>query len=558
VAARGGTEESFAGCLLGLALGDAVGVASHAHQAASLGELNRALGAERPPPDERLAAPGGGGLLHLQLPGGQFGLPLGCWSDRTAAALETAQSLLAAGRHDPADVLLRLLRLHRTGVGGCRPGACPGLDAPTVDSLEAFERVGAQVAPHTPPPPTPPSSRPPQRGPNRTNNSTARAQGGRRIHARTAPAIDSSAALARVPPLVLRLALHDPAEALAAAAESTRTTHNSTVTVRTQTLPLRSKEISQPLERDEPPFGRVASVGIEAGKAAHRQGGGGGGRRDDRAWRASTVGTWVGAAVGRGGGSPMPPPLPAPPRARARWAQVDASRYLAAVLAGLVRAEGGTPRAALKAAVLAPRFSPAPDVWCAKPLSRDARDVADGAFRCAACPRVLRDAAPAVLTQALWALLAADSFEHGADPRARLRRDGGAIASDAGPARATGLELLLQHRAERAALSVCPARRPARAGGSGAWPNDPNESGRGLGNGSSNGDVAIARRCTAASPARSGACRRSQRRGWRSEPAPRRRWTPLLGAALPQMLRAAAGGAPPSPVPLRLPAPLGS
>lgn len=67
----------------------------------SLGELNRALGAQRPPVDEHLIT--ASGPLALQLPGGQFGLPLGCWSDRTAAAMCTAQSMVAVGRHDPVD-----------------------------------------------------------------------------------------------------------------------------------------------------------------------------------------------------------------------------------------------------------------------------------------------------------------------------------------------------------------------------------------------------------------------------------------------------------------------
>ncbi|KAJ1490454.1 ADP-ribosylation/Crystallin J1 [Baffinella frigidus] len=304
VVAKGGTVESYTGCLLGLALGDAVGVASYGHQVESLGELNRALGAQRPPVDEHLIT--ASGPLALQLPGGQFGLPLGCWSDRTAAAMCTAQSMVAVGRHDPVDVLLRLLRLYRTGVGGCRPGMCPGLDAPTIESLEAFERYASQ--------------------------------GGKRIYGRTAPAIDSSAALARVPPIVLLMAPSAPAACLAAAAENTRTTHNSTATM-------------------------------------------------------------------------------------------DASRYLAAVLAGIVVSAGRTPPAQIKELVLASRYAPAPDVWGSKPLSRDARDIADGSFRTKECPRVLRDSASEVLAQALWALLEASSFEH-------------------------GIERLLQHRAGRAALSV--------------------------------------------------------------------------------------------------------
>ena len=76
-------RERFEGCLLGLAIGDALGMPVE----------NWPRGRFEPVTGMRA--------------GGPFGRPAGAWTDDTAMALCLAESLLEVGGSDPADQMMR-------------------------------------------------------------------------------------------------------------------------------------------------------------------------------------------------------------------------------------------------------------------------------------------------------------------------------------------------------------------------------------------------------------------------------------------------------------------
>ncbi len=84
-------EDRFAGCLLGLAVGDAVGTAVEFRPPGTFPPVTDMTG------------------------GGPFGLEPGQWTDDTSMALCLAESLLETGGFDPADQMRRYVRWWREG-----------------------------------------------------------------------------------------------------------------------------------------------------------------------------------------------------------------------------------------------------------------------------------------------------------------------------------------------------------------------------------------------------------------------------------------------------------
>jgi hypothetical protein len=186
----------YRGCLMGLAIGDAIGVANGLRggsgRARSLNDLNAILGGSHDPlhiqfqKGKRVQLAGDGTAC------GMYGIAVGCWSHLTASCLATVESILHTKGVDTRDMMTRLLRLCRTGKGSCVPGHSAGIDKASSDALEMFERQGTHS--HA-------------------------------LHGCSSPDAANSAALARVPPIVLYMCRSSAIEAVVgAAAENTRAT----------------------------------------------------------------------------------------------------------------------------------------------------------------------------------------------------------------------------------------------------------------------------------------------------------------------------------------------
>jgi len=104
--------DRFRGLLLGLAVGDALGQATHQRRAGRLTPVGDMLG------------------------GGPFQLPAGAWTDETAMALCLADSLVEVGRFDAADQVQRYLRWQREGYRSST-GQCLGISASTAKAIAA-------------------------------------------------------------------------------------------------------------------------------------------------------------------------------------------------------------------------------------------------------------------------------------------------------------------------------------------------------------------------------------------------------------------------------------
>ncbi len=104
------------GCLLGLAVGDALGAPLEFHPAGSFEPIQD------------------------MIEGGRFGLAASEWTDDTAMALCLADSLIACEGFDPVDQLERYLRWYRDGHLSCT-GYCYGIGMTVQASLTRFERV---------------------------------------------------------------------------------------------------------------------------------------------------------------------------------------------------------------------------------------------------------------------------------------------------------------------------------------------------------------------------------------------------------------------------------
>lgn len=104
------------GCLLGLAIGDAVGTTVE------------------------FEAPGTFPPVSDMTGGGPFGLPAGAWTDDTSMALCLADSLVETGGFDPADQLERYVRWYRHGERSAI-GRCFDIGNSTRDAITRFERT---------------------------------------------------------------------------------------------------------------------------------------------------------------------------------------------------------------------------------------------------------------------------------------------------------------------------------------------------------------------------------------------------------------------------------
>jgi ADP-ribosylglycohydrolase len=156
-------RDCFAGALLGLAAGDALGATLEFTSRSAVVPIDDMVG------------------------GGPFGLEPGQWTDDTSMALCLAESLLACGGFDPADQMQRYVRWWREGHWSST-GACFDIGSTVAAALQRFERTGNPMA----------------------GSPDPRAAG--------------NGSLMRLAPVPLRYA-HDPVEAVRLAGDGSRTTH---------------------------------------------------------------------------------------------------------------------------------------------------------------------------------------------------------------------------------------------------------------------------------------------------------------------------------------------
>ena len=110
-------QERFRGCLLGLAVGDALGTTVEFCRPGTFSPVTDMVG------------------------GGPFDLKPGQWTDDTSLALCLAESLVACGRFDPVDQLRRYIRWWREGYMSST-GTCFDIGGTTRTALGRFERTG--------------------------------------------------------------------------------------------------------------------------------------------------------------------------------------------------------------------------------------------------------------------------------------------------------------------------------------------------------------------------------------------------------------------------------
>ena len=156
-------QDRYTGCMLGLAVGDALGA-----------------------PIEFMP-PGSFEPLSDMISGGPFNLQRGQYTDDTAMALCIAESLLAKRAFDPVDQLERFVRWYRQGYLSST-GDCFDIGNTTRAALEDFERTGKPFRP----------------------------AGGLR---------GGNGAIMRLAPMAMAFA-SQPAEAIRLCGESAQTTHN--------------------------------------------------------------------------------------------------------------------------------------------------------------------------------------------------------------------------------------------------------------------------------------------------------------------------------------------
>ncbi|MFO1376643.1 MAG: ADP-ribosylglycohydrolase family protein [Steroidobacteraceae bacterium] len=161
--------DRYRGLMLGLAVGDALGQATHHRRPGTFTPVGDLLG------------------------GGPFQLPAGAWTDETAMALCLAESLVETGRCDAADQVRRYLLWQRDGHQSAT-GHCLGISASTARALAAANW---------------------SRNPYAGSHDPTRAE---------------KEPLARVGPAVAFL-LADPEAAIDAAVEATRVTHQAPLTL---------------------------------------------------------------------------------------------------------------------------------------------------------------------------------------------------------------------------------------------------------------------------------------------------------------------------------------
>ena len=116
-------EDRILGCLLGLAVGDALGTTVEFQPRDSFPEVTDIVG------------------------GGVFDLKPGQWTDDTSMALCVATSLVEMGGHDPLDQLERFRRWYREGYLSST-GRCFDIGNQTVAALVDFEATGEPYRPY--------------------------------------------------------------------------------------------------------------------------------------------------------------------------------------------------------------------------------------------------------------------------------------------------------------------------------------------------------------------------------------------------------------------------
>lgn len=110
------SQSRFRGCLVGLAVGDAIGTTVEFMPPGSFAPLTDMVG------------------------GGKFNLAPGEWTDDTSMALCLAESLIEKGEFDPIDQLERYVRWYRTGYLSSN-GRCFDIGITTCYSLQRYERT---------------------------------------------------------------------------------------------------------------------------------------------------------------------------------------------------------------------------------------------------------------------------------------------------------------------------------------------------------------------------------------------------------------------------------
>jgi ADP-ribosylglycohydrolase len=162
-------HDRYLGCLVGLALGDALGAPIEGRPRGSFPPV---VGiSEEPRP----------------------GLPVGGWTDDTALALCLAASLIERVGFDPSDQMQRYVRWYREGYMSAS-GACYGIGRTVREAIKRFEKTGEPL-------------------------------GGS-----TDPLTAGNGSLMRLAPIPLYM-LHDGARAKHLAAEMSKTTHGATEAV---------------------------------------------------------------------------------------------------------------------------------------------------------------------------------------------------------------------------------------------------------------------------------------------------------------------------------------
>ncbi|MCL6624370.1 MAG: ADP-ribosylglycohydrolase family protein [Fimbriimonadales bacterium] len=119
-------RERFRGCLLGLAIGDAIGASTEFSPKGSFDPVEDMVG------------------------GGVFGLPPGCWTDDTSMALCLATSLVECRGFDAVDQMRRYLLWAREGYLSS-VGYCFDIGKTVLESLLTFETTGNPYAGPTDP-----------------------------------------------------------------------------------------------------------------------------------------------------------------------------------------------------------------------------------------------------------------------------------------------------------------------------------------------------------------------------------------------------------------------
>ncbi len=120
------TIERFRGCLLGLAIGDAVGTTLEFKSPGSFAPISDLVG------------------------GGPFRLKPGQWTDDTSMALCLAASLIECRGFDAQDHMRRYVKWWREGYMSST-GHCFDIGATTAEALGSFERTGSPFAGSTDP-----------------------------------------------------------------------------------------------------------------------------------------------------------------------------------------------------------------------------------------------------------------------------------------------------------------------------------------------------------------------------------------------------------------------